>query len=260
MNLADILKQRQKKETIWEKLSSWWSYNKTYKIEIPFYDFKNGIKNIIHWWKVVWSDTDFDYHCIMKVWKFKLDKMSEEFIIKYKKAQKIGSCYYDDLPEKVFWMKIASNLITKLYSSDFNNSTYEDEWHKYHEKSFYWTPADDNDSLEEAKIVAQSLNRDMKINSIFEDDFEYQEIDLNDKIKLDIEDIEANKPYHLNSDIISDNLDEYFNQNKLLYKKAIATRGSNRESIAMEIGRLKHEKAKKLLFKILEEKIETWID
>ena len=33
MNLTDLIKKRKKKQTLKEKLESWWSYTKTYKIK-----------------------------------------------------------------------------------------------------------------------------------------------------------------------------------------------------------------------------------
>ena len=65
---------------------------------------------------------------------------------------------------------------------------------------------------------------------------------------------------------ISENFDEYFAENKLMHKKAIEYLRKNRSwsnptskyTQAMVISKLKHDKAKKLLFKILEEKLENW--
>jgi hypothetical protein len=262
MNLTDLIKQRKKKETLKDKLSSWLSYNKTYKIEIPYYNFKKGISNIIKWAKVIWKDTDYGYHDIMKIWQFKLDKMADDFDRKYQKANKHGNCYYNDLPEKAKYMRIASRLINKLYGEgEFYDNTYEEEWSKYHKKEYIWRPADGNSSLEEVKKLAQSINRDRKIDSILEDDFEYDEIDLEGDIELDIFDLEPDKPYTIHSKVLDDNFDEYFALNKLSYKKAQKQTGSkDRELLAQTISEIKHKKAKKLFFKIIEEKLETWID
>ena len=109
--------------------------------------------------------------------------------------------------------------------------------------------------------MAQSINRDRKIDSILEDDFEYDEIDLDGEIELDIFDLEPDKPYTIHSKVLNDNFDEYFTLNKLSYKKAQKQTGSkDRELLAQTISEIKHKKAKKLFFKIIEEKLETWVD
>lgn len=57
---------------------------------------------------------------------------------------------------------------------------------------------------------------------------------------------------------IEDNLDIYFNKYPRLYEKYAHL--NDRERIAIWISRDVHVKARKLLFKIIEEKIESWWD
>lgn len=259
MNLTDLIKKRKKKQTLKEKLESWWSYTKTYKIRIPLYDFKKGISNIFKWAKIVWKDNDFGYDDIIKIWRFKLEKTANEFQGKIEKAKKINSSYYDELVEQVKWMRICCRLIDKTFGEgEFLENKYEEEYSKYHKTDYVWQPTGQN--LEEAKKLAQSINRDRKIDAIL-NDTDYDEIDLNSEIELDLLDLEPDKPYTIRSKNISENFDEYFALNKLSYKKAVAIVGKkDKKVIAMKIGEIKHKKAKRLLFKIIEEKIESWID
>lgn len=259
MNLTDILKQRKKKETLKEKLEHWWSYTKTYRFQIPYYDFKKGISNFFKWIPVIWKDNDFGYDDIMKIWRFKLDKTANVFQKKYDKAKKEGSSYYDELLEQIRWMRICCRLIDKIFGEGvFFDNRYEEEYSKYHKTEYAWHPG--KDQLDEAKKLAQSINRDRKIDSIL-NDVDYEEIDLNSEVELDLLDLEPDTPYTLHTKNISENFDDYFNQNKLSYKKAVAKVGSiDKRLIAMTISEMKHKKAKKLLFKIIEEKIESWID
>jgi hypothetical protein len=259
MNLTDILKQRKKKETLKEKLEGWWSYTKTYRIEIPYYDFKKGISNIFKWIKIVWKDHDFGYHDIVKVWRFKLEKTANEFEKKYKKAKSIDSPYYDDLVEQVKWMRLCCRLIDKVWGEgEFIDNRYEEEYAAYHKTEYIWQPVKEN--LEEAKKLAQSINRDRKIDAVL-NDTEYEEIDLESEVELDLLDLEPDKPYNLNRKDISENFDEYFAENKLSLRKAkLKTGSSDKKVLAMTISEMKHKKAKRLLFKIIEQKIENWID
>jgi hypothetical protein len=90
---------------------------------------------------------------------------------------------------------------------------------------------------------------------------------------LDIPD----KPDYKQLDIqtTSEHFDDYFKKYPLVYKKVLAdkklqifsiepregeTEVDAKQRIAMNIGRYNHERARKLLFKIMEENIEGWWD
>jgi hypothetical protein len=69
--------------------------------------------------------------------------------------------------------------------------------------------------------------------------------------------------YHeLKSEMIEDNLDKYFKMYPLMYKQVVTKLGSdsNRKLIALYIGGKNHERAKRLLFNILNKHIENWWD
>ena len=65
---------------------------------------------------------------------------------------------------------------------------------------------------------------------------------------------------------ISDNLDDYFKKYPRTYRKVFSEftleekRRSDKRKIAMYMGRENHNKAKKLLFKMMEQHIESWWD
>jgi hypothetical protein len=64
---------------------------------------------------------------------------------------------------------------------------------------------------------------------------------------------------------LSENLDEYFKKYPLIYKKVVNAeknifRIDDKRGIAMNIGHINHQRAKKLLFNILENNIECWWD
>jgi len=54
-----------------EDIKTWWKWNVTYK----WYDLKSGIKNLINYFPIVWGGVDFDYHSILRMKKFKLEKL-----------------------------------------------------------------------------------------------------------------------------------------------------------------------------------------
>jgi len=57
---------------------------------------------------------------------------------------------------------------------------------------------------------------------------------------------------------LSDNLDEYFKKYPLIYKQL--KYDSDRRRVALRMGSINHNRARKLLFKILEQNIEKWWD
>lgn len=76
-----------------------------------------------------------------------------------------------------------------------------------------------------------------------------------------------NEYSELKSEIISENLDDYFKKYPLIYKRVLNGEGiiklndnDDKKSIAINIGNVNHKRAKKLLFKIIEENIEKWWD
>ncbi len=77
----------------------------------------------------------------------------------------------------------------------------------------------------------------------------------------------------MESETLSENFDAYFKKYPLVYKKVLTNKelqifgiepreGEDdvKQRIAMNIGRYNHERARKLLFRIMEENIEGWWD
>ena len=73
-----------------------------------------------------------------------------------------------------------------------------------------------------------------------------------------------------NSELVWEKFDEYFAKYPLVYKRVLKGEGpftlhgrsdeDMKNVIAMNIGRINHDRAKKLLFRIMEENIEGWWD
>ena len=74
--------------------------------------------------------------------------------------------------------------------------------------------------------------------------------------------------FQLNSETLNENFDAYFKKYPLIYKRVMNGEGVfNREGreddkkiIAMNIANINHNRARKLLFKIMEQNIESWWD
>lgn len=88
----------------------------------PYYDFKQGIKNLIKWFPVIWKDRNWDHDFIFGILKFKL-KNTAEYI--EKRGFHVNAQYDADK------MKLCIRLIEKIQSGE-----YETEYQSY-EKSVW---------------------------------------------------------------------------------------------------------------------------
>jgi hypothetical protein len=73
----------------------------------------------------------------------------------------------------------------------------------------------------------------------------------------------------LESKQLEENFDDYFKKYPLVYKRVLAGEGpfqpisfkqEDKQRIAMNIGHINHNRARKMLFKIMEQNIEKWWD
>jgi len=91
------------------------------------------------------------------------------------------------------------------------------------------------------------------------------------KTKYWFEDIEDKPGYStMESELLEENFDDYFKKYPLIYKRVLNGEGvfniqvddeeEKKYRIAMNISNINHDRARKLLFKIIEENIEEWWD
>lgn len=269
MNFDQYIKGR--KKTLKQMLISQLSYIKTYKIEIPFNNFIRGVKNLYYWIPIIWKDNNYGEHATFVIFKSKLVKQLKS-LKKFQNNEEfkfLGFYFFarhlvGDL-EDIKYLKIAINLIDKIYLADNSleedTRTYEDEWHDYHKTEFSFMP-DDKKVIEKIQNLETAANRERQMDSVLED-IDFEPVDINDITMDVINDIGYEGNMIMNSSVKEDNLDAYFAKNKLAHKKAkiyikVNQWSNSRQNQAIAIGRLKSDKAKNLLYKILNEKIEKW--
>lgn len=95
------------------------------------------------------------------------------------------------------------------------------------------------------------------------DDFYRMEYNLYHKSKYWFEKCSDNPTYStFKHKELEENFDDYFNKYPLIYKKVMLKnnirKNPNKSIIAMNIADINHDRAKRLLFKILENQIERW--
>lgn len=134
----------------------------------------------------------------------------------------------------------------------------------------------DRDLHTRAAIDAKRMRLCANLIDKVQDEFYGSEYMDYHESKFDFLDIPDKPDYkQLHTEITSEHFDDYFKKYPLVYKKVLAnkelqifgiearegeTEVDAKQRIAMNIGRYNHERARKLLFKIMEENIEGWWD
>ena len=193
------------KPNIFRRIYLWWEHDGKYYHKY----FKQGVKNIIYWFPIIWKDRDWDGHYIFEILQHKLTAQA-----KYIGARDFHTRAQLDAKR----MRICVNLIKKIQEEDYTM-----EYMDYHKDRVWFT---------------------------------------------DVEERPGNSLY--NSEEIWEKYDEYFAKYPLVYKKVLKGEGvftldgrdesDIKRVIAMNIAYLNHDRARKLLFKIMEQNIEGWWD
>jgi hypothetical protein len=181
----------------------WWEHDGRYYHKY----LKQGIKNIIYWFPIIWKDRHWDSHYIFDILKHKLKAQ----------ANYIGtSDRHTRAQQDARRMRLCVKLIEKVQEEDYTM-----EYMDYHKDRIWFTDCEDRPD--------SSL---------------------------------------MNSELVWEKFDDYFKKYPLIYKRVtngegvfkLEGREDDKHVIAMNIAHLNHDRARKLLFKIMEENIEGWWD
>ena len=126
--MEDIFaKLKDRKITMWDKISMWWYHEGKY-----YHKFlRQGIKNIIYWFPIIWKDRNWDHDYIFQILKHKL-KAQAKYI---GDADGHTRAQYDAQR-----MRLCVNLIQKL-----QDSYYELEYMDYAEDRHWFEPCEDKE-------------------------------------------------------------------------------------------------------------------
>jgi hypothetical protein len=190
---------------VFERIRIWWNCDGKYYHKY----FKQGVKNLIYWFPVIWKDRDWDTHYIYEVMKHKLKAQSN-----YIGAKDRHTRAQQDARN----MRICVNLIQKLQDDDYTS-----ERAQYAKDKVWFT-------------------------------------DYKDKPGYSL----------YNSEVVWEVYDKYFKKYPLVYKRVLKGEGpfsldgrdelELKRIIAMNIGYINEDRARKLLFKIMESQISSWWD
>ena len=120
-----------------------------------------------------------------------------------------------------------------------------------------------------AERDAEVMMTCVKLMKLIQDDFYSSEYSDYHKTKHWFEDVPGKEGYSSwESKLLEENFDDYFKKYPLIYKRVLNGEGvfrregreEDKQVIAMNISHINHDRARKLLFKIMEENIERWWD
>jgi len=120
-----------------------------------------------------------------------------------------------------------------------------------------------------AQEDAKRMRLCVKLMRLVQDEFYSSEYSDYHKTKHWFEDIDEKPGYSSwESRLLEENFDDYFKKYPLIYKRVLDGEGvfgregreEDKQIIAMNIGHINHDRARKLLFRIMESEIEKWWD
>jgi hypothetical protein len=183
-------------------IKSWWNHDGKYYHKY----IKQGVKNLIYWFPIIWKDRNWDSHYIFEIMRHKLSAQAD-----YIGGRDLHTRAQLDAKR----MRLCVKLM-KLVQDEFYSSEYSD----YHKTKHWFEP------IPETTLSSWE------------------------------------------SRTLEENFDDYFKKYPLIYKRVLNGEGifgregreNDKQVIAMNIGYINHDRARKLLFKIMEENIEGWWD
>lgn len=127
---------------------NWWKIKNWFDDYLSFHAIRDGVRNLIKWFPVVWQDRDFDYGYLYTMLEFKLDNMQKFFESDY--------TYSMDAKEYGKQIKECKELLIRIHNEtiwdehwDDNKATFTmsiDELSKLdrEEKELFWNKMRDN--------------------------------------------------------------------------------------------------------------------
>jgi hypothetical protein len=193
------------KPNLFRRIWLWWDNDGKYYHKYA----KQGIKNLIYWFPIIWKDRNWDDHYIFEILQHKL----------VAQANYIGRRDFHTRAQlDAKRMRLCVKLIDKVQEED-----YAMEYMDYAKDRVWFTPCEDREG-----------------SSLY------------------------------NSETVWEKYDDYFKKYPLVYKRVLKGEGvftldgrdesEMKRIIAMNIGHINHDRARKLLFKIMEQNIEGWWD
>jgi hypothetical protein len=200
----------------------------------PYFSAKNWIKyffvfivKLFKWIPILWKDRDYDDSFIFDILKKKIHQQ-RDFLVKNNR--------HSNIEQTNHWMTVCLNLIERI-----QGSYYEIEHFEYEEVEHHFIEITKENEPDYDKIMSDSTS-----NKLYRMEREFLRdnlIDYIDKYPLD-----RDKTIKFFKKLNGEDLSDY------------ATNQENRSTLCTFMSKKRHEKAIKVLFLVLAQKIEAWWD
>lgn len=136
-SLEQILESKPK-IIIFEKISNWWWYN----IKYPIKQFLIGVRNIIHFFNVIWNNREYDNNSLYFLLKIKLQSTIKE----HSKRK-----FYVGWEYEVEKMKLCIKLIDRVTDEYYENEYINYISNKYGDAKWEFISVEDTKNCKECK-------------------------------------------------------------------------------------------------------------
>jgi hypothetical protein len=119
----------------------------------------------------------------------------------------------------------------------------------------------DRDFHTRAKRDAEIMNLCVRLMEKVQEEYYHMEYLDYEESEIEFIPISDSESFEIKTNHISDTLNDYFNKYPLVYKEVVCQhihKNPDKYRIAMYMSQTNHERARKLLFKVMERNIERW--
>jgi hypothetical protein len=109
-------------------------------IERVFYDFRDGIKNLIDWFFIIWSDRQWDHHYLTRLLHHKLYRMEKYF--------RNGN-FYENQEKDADNMKICADSLKRIIDDNYDEIAFKEHDEKWGELNIDWGKENNSTILED---------------------------------------------------------------------------------------------------------------
>lgn len=166
--LDKFFDDKEKEETKWQKIKSFFIYKfKLERLRINWRDFKQGIKNLIIWFPIIWKDRNWDYIYIYIILIKKLELTRDTI----KRNQIVADA--NDIADQINYTIVRLQRVKNDFESydEPINKIHDEKWG---ESVFEWIPYSDTENPEKKDLLELKITRP-NVKTPEDDELEYKE-------------------------------------------------------------------------------------
>lgn len=122
-------------------------------------EFFRSIKNLFLYFKLIWSDRDWDYQYLLFILKFKITRMR-------KYAEKVTVNRVMNAQHQIKYMKLSEKMLDKIIEGDFSDKDFwKDDEH-------FWDPVENEPEFKQLRIESPHSEEERRNQILKEHNYE----------------------------------------------------------------------------------------